>query len=158
MTLFPYTTLFRSQNRMKQQADNNRSERQLSVGDWVYLKLQPYRQITVAGFRNQKLSPKYYGPYEVLKKIGTVAYHLNLPAGSAIHPVFHVSQLKKRIGDTQAASPNLPIIGPNGALQTIPVALLARRMISDAMLPHLKFLFNGLISPLTMQLGKTMIL
>lgn len=123
------TNLAIAQNRMKQQADANRSERHFSVGDWVYLKLQPYRQITMSGLRNQKLSPKFYGPYEILRKIGACAYHLNLPAGSAIHPVFHVSQLKKRIGDTQATSPNLPVVGPNGIAQSVPVAILARRMV-----------------------------
>jgi hypothetical protein len=135
--------LEKAQNRMKQYVDANRSERHFAVGDWVYLKLQPYRQITIAGLRNQKLSPKFYGPYEVLKKIGTSAYLLNLPAGSAIHPVFHVSQLKKRVSDTRAISPALPVIGPNGNLQSIPVAIL-----SSGQIKQLKMQPGRVINPL----------
>ena len=49
--------------------------------------------------KDNKLSPKYYGPYKVLKNIGTMAYKLELPASSRVHPVFHVSCLNKVIGD-----------------------------------------------------------
>lgn len=64
----------------------------LQEGDWVSFKLHPFRQISVVGMRNQKLSPKFYGPFEILDKIGSVAYRLNLPSGSQINPVFDVSQ------------------------------------------------------------------
>ena len=49
--------------------------------------------------KDNKLSPKYYGPYKVLQNIGTMAYKLALPASSQVHLVFHVSCLKKVIGD-----------------------------------------------------------
>ena len=53
--------------------------------------------------KDNKLSPKYYGPYKVLQKIGTMAYKLELPASSRVHPVFNVSCLKKVICE------NLPV-------------------------------------------------
>ena len=49
--------------------------------------------------KDNKLSPKYYGPYKVLQNIGTMAYKLELPTSSQVHPFFHVSCLKKVIGD-----------------------------------------------------------
>lgn len=114
---------------MKQQADKNRSERNFSVGDWVYLKVQPYRQSTVAVRNNVKLSSKYYGPYQVIDKVGAVAYKLALPAGSQIHPVFHVSQLKKRIGEGIVPQFEPPLTGLEGEVLAQPVAALEKRMV-----------------------------
>jgi hypothetical protein len=70
-------------NRMKQQADQHRSERSFEVGDWVFLRLQPYKQMSLKKAKtDNKLLPKYYGPYKMLQKIGTMAYKLELPASS----------------------------------------------------------------------------
>lgn len=87
--------LLRAQQRMKNQADKHHQERQFAVGDWVYLKLQPHIQQSVVHRTNNKLSFKFFGPYLVTQKVGAVAYKLQLPPSSRIHPVVHVSQLKK---------------------------------------------------------------
>lgn len=88
----------RAQQQMKAYADKNRSFREFKEGDWVYLKLQPYVQSSVARRANHKLSFRYYGPYQVLEKVGTVAYKLKLPSDCHIHPVVHVSQLRAAVG------------------------------------------------------------
>lgn len=71
--------LQQAKDRIKAQADKHRSERVFKVGDLVYLKLKPYRQSIVAKMGNKKLAGKYYGPYEIKKKVGAVTYELILP-------------------------------------------------------------------------------
>jgi hypothetical protein len=68
-----------AQNRMKLKADKNRSEREFQAGEMVLLKLQPYVQIFVVSRPCPKLAYKYFGPFKVLDKIGSVAYKVELP-------------------------------------------------------------------------------
>jgi hypothetical protein len=89
-----------AQNHMKQQAYQHRGERSFEVGDWVFLRLQPYKNMSLKqSKKDNKLSPKYYGNYKVFQKIGTMAYKLELSASSRVHLVFHISFLKKVRGD-----------------------------------------------------------
>ena len=60
----------------------------------MFIKLQPYRQVSLATRSSQKLAPRFYGPYKVIAKVGKVAYKLELPQDCRIHPTFHVSLLK----------------------------------------------------------------
>jgi hypothetical protein len=118
-----------AQNRMKQQADQHRSERSFEVGDWVFLRLQPYKQMSLKqAKKDNKLSPKYYGPYKVLQKIGTMAYKLELPASSRVHPVFHVSCLKKVIGDKIPVQTILPELDEEGKMILEPEAITDTRI------------------------------
>lgn len=79
---------------MKAQVDKHRKDRQFTVGDDVFLKLQPYAKSSLVNRPCAKLSRKFYGPCKVSEHIDTSAYRLDLPPASSIHTVFHVSQLK----------------------------------------------------------------
>lgn len=115
--------LGRAQQQMKQYADKKRSFREFSMGDWVFLKLQPYVQSSVARRANHKLCFRYFGPFQILSKVGLVAYKLQLPPDSTIHPVFHVSQFKSAVGFSPSVQPQLPAL----SYLKVPVAVLDSR-------------------------------
>ena len=66
--------------------------------------------------KDNKLSPKYYGPYKVLQNIGSIAYKLELHTYSRLHPIFHVSCLKKVIGDKLPVQMILPELDEEGKI------------------------------------------
>ncbi|GKC53698.1 retrotransposable element Tf2 [Tanacetum coccineum] len=77
----------RAQDRIKNLADKDRSDREFDVDTWVYLKLQPYRQVTVRQNKHHKLSPKYFGPFKIIQRVGKVSYKLQLPESSPVPSV-----------------------------------------------------------------------
>ncbi|XP_074337152.1 uncharacterized protein LOC141674323 [Apium graveolens] len=87
--------LLKAQHIMKFYSDRKLIERVFSKGDWVFLKLQPYKQKSLAERVSLKLSVKFFGPFQVEEKVGAVAYKLRLPAHSKPHTVFHITLLKK---------------------------------------------------------------
>ena len=123
------TNLVAAQDRMKLQADKHRVERHFQVGDWVFLRLQPFKQHSIRLRKIGKLAPKFFGPFQVLQKIGSVAYKLDLPLTSCIHPVFHVSCLKAKLGQHINPIPTLPPVDSQGHLSPEPVAILQRRSV-----------------------------
>jgi hypothetical protein len=100
--------LLKVQQTMKVIADKKRRFLEFKVGDFVYLKLRPYRQRSLAPTTYHKLSKRFYGPYKVLERIGPVAYRLELPLSSKIHPVFHCSLLKLHHGPLEVSAVDLP--------------------------------------------------
>ncbi|KAL1553698.1 hypothetical protein AAHA92_14340 [Salvia divinorum] len=134
--------LVRAQKRMKQNHDRHRSDRVFAIGDWVYLKLQPYRQNTLRDHQFQKLGPRYFGPFKVIDKFGEVAYKLQLPPQSKLHLVFHVSQLKKKkkVRASQQLNSALPTTGNATFLE--PVQILERRLVKRGNRPATQVLVH----------------
>ena len=116
-----------AQNQQKQYADKHREERTFQVDDLVYFRLHPYKQTSLKRNGAEKLKPRYYGPYKVIRKIGEVAYELELPEGSKIHNVFHVSCFKKYISQQIVISDTLPHLDDEGQLTLISEKVLKTR-------------------------------
>ena len=82
----------------------------------VYQWIQPYQQSSLKQKGVKKLKPRFYGPYRVIRRIGKVAYELELPQGSKIHNVFQVSCLKKALGQHVTVTDELPPTDDEGHL------------------------------------------
>jgi hypothetical protein len=119
--------LHAAQNQQKIYADRQRIERSFEVGDLVFLRLQPYRQSPLKRSGAKKLKPRFYGLYRVIRRVGKVAYELELLKGSKIHNVFHVSCLKKAMGQQINTSKEMPPLDEEGELELVPKEVLEQR-------------------------------
>jgi hypothetical protein len=114
-----------AQSHQKSYADRRRRELSFEVGDFVYLKISPMRGLKWLQVRG-KLTPRFIGPFKILARMGEVAYQLELPPQlSAVHDVFHVSQLKKclRVPEEQVPLKDL-VIGEDLTYQEYPIKVL----------------------------------
>ncbi|CAA0840424.1 Unknown protein, partial [Striga hermonthica] len=119
-------------NRTKAFADGKRREENFAPGEYVYLKLRPFRQRTTAQRAATKLGVRNYGHYQILKRIGQVAYRVELPESSQIHPVIHVSQLKRSLGEAQKYCEELPTTAADGRAIIRPRQAIEYRKVKRA--------------------------
>jgi hypothetical protein len=115
--------------RQKSYHDKANAPREFEVGNYVYLKVSPTKGVQRFGV-NEKLAPCYIGPYEVIEKFGTVAYRIRLPDRlSAVHDMFHVSQLKKckQIEKAQIIEETNAEIEPDLSLAEYPMRILDQK-------------------------------
>ncbi|CAN6576505.1 unnamed protein product [Malus baccata var. baccata] len=114
-----------AQDRQKSLADRHTTDRVYDVGDWVFLKLSPWRGVVRFGKRG-KLSPRYIGPYVIIERVGEVAYRLELPSElSKVHNVYHVSMLRHYVSDPLHVIPPQPLeINPDLTYDEEPVTIL----------------------------------
>lgn len=138
--------LIKAQERMKKYADQKRVHKEFEIGDSVLVKLQPYRQHSAALRKNQKLGLRYFGPFPIMQRIGTVAYKHLLPPHAKIHLIFHVSQLKEFKGATDMVYVPLPLTtAVEGPILT-PFRVLRKRQImhGTTTIPQILVQWQGL--------------
>jgi hypothetical protein len=115
-----------AQSRQKSYADKKRREISFNPGDFAYLKVSPIRgmrRFQVQG----KLAPRYIGQYRVLKRVGAVAYRLELQEEMLdIHPVFHVLQLRRclRVPEEEHVPVETIDLQPDLRYQEVPIKIL----------------------------------
>ncbi|KAI5339250.1 hypothetical protein L3X38_018522 [Prunus dulcis] len=135
-----------AQDRQKSYADNRSKDLEFAVGDWVFLKLSPWKGVMRFGKRG-KLSPRYIGPYEITERIGSVAYRLALPAElSRVHDVFHVSMLRKYMSDPSHILEHQPVeLEEDLSYEEQPVQILDRKeqMLRSRSIPVVKVLWRS---------------
>jgi hypothetical protein len=113
-----------TQERQKSYADKSRTHREFKVGNHVFLKVKANRSSLKLG-NCAKLAARFCGPFEILERIGLVAYMLALPASMIVHNVLHV---KKYIPDANHVIDwNVIQVEQEGVLQVHPVRILDRK-------------------------------
>ncbi|XP_004510055.1 uncharacterized protein [Cicer arietinum] len=113
-----------SQDRQRSYADKHRRPLEFVQGDHVFLRVTPTIGVGRA-IKSKKLTPKFFGPYQISARIGHVAYRISLPPIlSEIHDVFHVSQLRKYImGASHVIEPNTIQLKENFSFEVLPVRI-----------------------------------
>ncbi|KAL5805446.1 hypothetical protein ACOSQ4_028179 [Xanthoceras sorbifolium] len=133
-------------DRQKSYADLKRKEIEYDVGEKVFLKVSPWKKVLRFG-RKGKLSPRFIGPYEIIERVGPVAYRLALPPElEKIHNVFHVSMLRRYRSDPSHRIPAESIeIRPDLTYEEEPVQILDREIkeLRNKRVPLVKVLWRN---------------
>jgi hypothetical protein len=149
-----------TQNWQKSYADVRRRDLEFAVGDEVLLKVSPTKGIVHFGIK-WKLSPRYIGPYLIIARVGSLAYRLQLTESMArVHPVFHISMLRKYIRDPELKIEVDPIIiHQDLTIDAQPVHVLefSRCVIRNRTIKYVKILWsNQMEREATWELESTM--
>ena len=119
-----------AQDRQKSQANLKRTPKEFQVGEHVFIKVRPKKSSLRLG-SCAKLAPRYCGPFEILSRIGQVAYQLALPPNLRVHNVFHISVLKKYVHyATHVVNWNVVQVELEGEFLVEPDCILERREIT----------------------------
>ena len=119
-----------AQSRQKSYADKRRKDLEFSVGYKVFIKVSPIKGVIRFG-KLGKLAPRYVGPFQIIERIGKLAYGIEWPTSLAgIHNVFHVSHLHKYVHDPEATIPQTEledlVVEPDLTFVRQPVRVVAR--------------------------------
>ncbi|KAA3461732.1 DNA/RNA polymerases superfamily protein [Gossypium australe] len=129
----------------KSYADLKRYDVEFEIGDRVFLKVSPWKRVLRFG-RKGKLSPRFIGPYEIIERVGPIAYQLLLPSGlETIHNVFHVSMLRKYRSDpSHVIAPSEFEIRSDFSYEEEPIHILACKVkeLRNKKIPLVKVLWN----------------
>lgn len=101
--------LSKAHETMKRFADAKRWDVTFTTGQWVYVKIWPFRRRLVVGLRHPKLSKRFFGPFQVLERVEQVWYRLKLPDEARIHPVFYYSLKREHHGPLPASRDTWPL-------------------------------------------------
>ncbi|XP_070054421.1 uncharacterized protein [Nicotiana tomentosiformis] len=110
-------------------SDVQRHDLEFQVGDRVFLRISPMKGVMHFG-KKSKLSPRYIGPYKIIRRIGQVGYELELSSKlEFVHLVFHVSMLRKCIGDPSRVIPIIDVqVSEDLSYEEVPVAILDQQI------------------------------
>ena len=135
-----------TQDRQKSYADTRRKDLEFEVGEKVFLKVAPLKGVLRFG-KKGKLSPRFIGPFEILERIGILAYRLALPPHlSSVHDVFHVSMLRKYVYDPTHVIEYEPlVVHENLTYEEKPVRILDRKeqVLRNRVIPLVKVLWRN---------------